>query len=188
MSDVEIERWLCDTLQRTVTRDPYATSRIMRRVRAAAKEMPSPRTPFQRQGVRHSIVGLALAASIGSITTVSTLNPAADGLRGRSTSAVIGDSVASSLRDTLRLVRLLFEDPTARHVTVIGDFNRWDTSSTTLARDAGTHRWSATLALRDGEHRYAFVVDGVRTIPLSVVPHRADDGHLYSLLHVARAN
>ena len=187
MSDVEIERWLSDALRRNVTRDPHATSRIMRRVRAAAKDMSGPRMPLLRHGVRHSIVGLALAAGIGSITTVSTLSPRADGARGRSTSAVIGDSVASTLRDTLRLVRLLFDDPGARRVAVVGDFNRWDAGTTTLVRDAVTHRWSTMLALRDGVHRYAFVVDGVRTIPLSVEPHRADDGLVYSLLHVARA-
>ena len=142
---------------------------------------------MSRHGRRHSIIGLALAAGIGSITTVSTLSPGAEGVRGRSTSAVIGESVASTLRDTLRLVRLLFDDPTARRVAMVGDFNGWDASSTTLVRDDGTHRWSATLALRDGVHRYAFVVDGVRTIPRSVERHRADDGLVYALLHVARA-
>ena len=187
MSDVEIEHWLSDALRRNVRRDPHATARIMRRVRAAAKDMSGPRTSFPRHGTRHSIIGLALAAGVGSITTVSTLSPRADGARGRSTSAVIGDSVASTLRDTLRLVRLLFDDPGARRVAVVGDFNRWDAGTTTLVRDAVTHRWSTMLALRDGVHRYAFVVDGVRTIPLSVAPHRADDGLVYSLLHVARA-
>lgn len=187
MSDVEIEQWLSDALRSNVTRDPHATARIMRRVRAAARDNSGARAPSMRHGIRHSIIGLALAAGIGSITTVSALNLPADGVRGRSTSAVIGDSVASTLRDTLRLVRLLFDDPGARHVAVVGDFNGWDASTTMLERDAGTHRWSATLALRDGAHRYAFVVDGVRTIPLSVKAHRADDGLVYSLLHVARA-
>ena len=187
MSDVEIERWLSDALRRNVTRDPHATARIMRRVRAEVTSGPRPRTPWRRFDVRHSIIGLALAAGIGSITTVSTLGPRADA-RGRSTSAVIGDSVASTLRDTLRLVRLLFDDAGARRVAVVGDFNRWDASTTALVRDEGTHRWSATLALRDGVHRYAFVVDGVRTIPLSVEPHQADDGLVYSLLHVAPAS
>ena len=163
-----------------------STARIMRRVRAVARDNPGPQAPM-RLGIRHSIIGLALAAGIGSITTASTLHPPAVGVRGWSTSAVIGDSVASTLRDTLRLVRLLFDDPRARHVAVVVDFNGWDASTTMLERDAGTHRWSATLALRDGAHRYAFVVDGVRTIPLSVKAHRADDGLVYSLLHVARA-
>ena len=187
MSDIEIERWLSHALRRNVMRDPHATTRIMRRVRAEAKSISRPRTPLLRFEVRHSIIGLALAAGIGSITTVSTLSPPSDGARGRSTSAVIGDSVASTLRDTLRLVRLLFDDPGARRVAVVGDFNGWDAGTTALVRDKGSNRWSATLALRDGMHRYAFVVDGVRTSPLSMAPHRADDGMVYSLLHVARA-
>ncbi len=188
MSDVEIERWLSSALLSNVTRNPRAAALIMRRVRAAATEMPRPRSSLLRSGRRHSIIGLALAAGIGSITTVSTLSPVAEGVRGQSTSAIIGDSVASTLRDTLRLVRLLFDDSTARRVAMVGDFNGWDPSMTTLVRDAGTHRWSATLALRDGVHRYAFVVDGVRTIPRSVEQHRANDGLVYALLHVAGAS
>ena len=186
MSDVEIERWLSDALRSNVASNPHAAARIMRRVRAAATELP--RTSLPRHGRRHSVIGLALAAGIGSITTVSTLSPGAEGVRGRSTSAVIGDSVASTLLDTLRLVRLLFDDSTARHVAVVGDFNRWGARGTTLVRDAGTHRWSATLALRDGVHRYAFVVDGIRTIPPSMEKHRADDGMVYALLHVGAAS
>jgi 1,4-alpha-glucan branching enzyme len=102
---------------------------------------------------------------------------------------VIGDSVAATLRDTLRLVRLMFDAPDARQVTVVGDFNGWRAGVTPLARDAPSHRWSATVALRDGVHRYAFVVDGTRWVPDPGAERvRADDGRVYSLLHVSRTS
>jgi hypothetical protein len=46
-----------------------------------------------------------------------------------------------------------------------------------MQRDERTGRWAVTLALHDGEHRYAIVVDNTRYAA----------GHGYSLLHVARA-
>ena len=186
MSDVEFERRVRAALHRDVTTDARATSRIMERVRAAANDMPKSREFFFRRGARHSVVGLALAAGIGSITTLSALLPPGAGARGGSTTAVIGDTVVSTLRDTLRLVRLIFDDPGARQVAVVGDFNGWRPGETPLARDAATHRWSATLALRDGAHRYAFVIDGTRWVPdPSARRVRTDGGRVYSLLHVA---
>jgi hypothetical protein len=187
VSDVEFERRVAAALLADVPTDVRARARIMARVRAAAEETPRPREPFIRRGSRHSIVGLALAAGIGSITTLTTLLPPGDA-RGGATGIVIGDTVVSTLRDTLRLVRLMFDDPGARRVAVVGDFNGWRVGETPLTRDAASHRWSATLALRDGAHRYAFVVDGTRWVAdPSARRARTDDGRVYSLLHVARA-
>jgi hypothetical protein len=189
VSDVEFEQRVCAALRWNVATDAGAKSRIMERVRAAASETPRTREPFFRRGARHSVVGLALAAGIGSITTLSTLLPPGGGARASATTVVIGDTVVSTLRDTLRLVRLMFDDPGARQVAVVGDFNGWRAGETPLAREAATHRWSATLALRDGAHRYAFVVDGTRWVPdPSADRVRADDGRVYSLLHVTRAS
>ncbi len=189
MSDVEFERRLRAALHADVPVDARAKARLMERVREASAERPPSRQPFFGRGARHSIVGLAVAAGVGSVTTLSALLPAGHDTDVGAKTAVIGDTVVSTLRDTLRLVRLMFDDPGARQVAVVGDFNGWRASSTPLAQDAATHRWSATLAMRDGAHRYAFVVDGTRWVPdPSAERVRADDGRVYSLLHVARAS
>lgn len=193
MSDVEFEQRVVAALRADVRTDvrtevsaeSRARSRIMERVRAAARQTPRSRDLVFRRGARHSIVGLALAAGVGSITTLSTLLPA-DASPGASSSVVIGDSVVSTLRDTLRLVRLMFHGPAARQVAVVGDFNGWRADSTPLAREDRTGRWSATLALHDGDHRFAFVVDGTRWVPdPSGRRVRTDDGRVFSILHVA---
>lgn len=192
MSDAEFERRVASALRAPVPTDARAKRAIMARVREAATEgllAGRGRRFAPRRGARHSLVGLALAAGIGSITTVSTMLPAAHGAGASATSVVIGDTVVATLRDTLRLVRLMFVDAGARRVSVVGDFNGWRADATPLQRDAATRHWSATLALRDGAHRFAFVVDGTRWVPDRAARGAlANDGRVFSLLHVARGS
>ena len=56
-------------------------------------------------------------------------------------------------------VQVVFRAPAATHVSVVGDFNAWDTHTDAMSRDPVTGLWSHTLALRPGRHVYAFVVD-----------------------------
>jgi hypothetical protein len=58
-----------------------------------------------------------------------------------------------------RSVQVVLRAPSARHVSVVGDFNAWDTHSDAMTRDPATGLWSHTLALRPGRHVYAFIVD-----------------------------
>ena len=171
--------------------DERARRAVMERVRQAAAERHPVRRrvdPWHRWS-RSSIVGVSLAAGIGGITTLSVVapetRPGASGL----SSVVLGDTVVSTLRDTLRLVRLMFDAPGARRVAVAGDFNRWDADATLLTRERGSRGWSVTLALRDGEHRYAFVVDGTRWVPDPRAERtvEGENGRIYSLLNVSRA-
>ena len=191
MSDVEFERRVERALRCPVPTSARARHAIMERVRDAVRAAPPHRTlPFSmHRTTRHSIIGLALAAGIGSLTTLSSLAPPArDGRAPVLTSTVIGDSVVGRVRDTLRLVRMIFDDPSARRVAVVGDFNGWRGDATPMQRDARTGRWAVTLALRDGEHRYAIVVDNTRWA--GDPPARSIDAtqHGYTLLHVAGAS
>jgi 1,4-alpha-glucan branching enzyme len=56
-------------------------------------------------------------------------------------------------------VQVVLRAPAAQHVSVVGDFNAWDTHADAMSRDPVTGLWSHTLALRPGRHVYAFVVD-----------------------------
>jgi len=187
VSDPEFERRLSAALHAPSAPHAGARGAIMARVRAlplAAR--PRRRTRPAARGARHSLAGLLLAAGIGSIGTMASLRQAlpTDGGPGV---MIVGDSVSATLRDTLRLVRLMFDDAEARRVAAVGDFNGWHADSTPLARVGTSHRWTATVALRDGAHRYAFVVDGARWAIDPAAPHlRGDDGRVVSLLHVAR--
>lgn len=192
MSEVEFERRVERALRAPVPSSVRAKQAIMERVRAAAREgVPRRMLPLSiGRTTRHSIIGVALAAGIGSITTLSSFSPAVHSVnvRGVATSTVIGDSVVDRLRDTLRLVRLIFDDPSARQVAVVGDFNGWRGDATRMQRDERTGRWAVTLALHDGEHRYAIVVDNTRWAGDQSARSGDSSRHVYSLLHVARAS
>jgi hypothetical protein len=187
------ERRVAQALQADVPlcRDERARRSVMERVRMAAADGHPVRRrsdPWHRWN-RSSIAGISLAAGIGGITTLSVVAPDARPAGATLSSVVIGDTVVSTLRDTLRLVRLMFDAPAARSVAVAGDFNRWDADATLLTRERGSRGWSVTLALRDGEHRYAFVVDGTRWVPDPRAERtaRGENGRIYSLLNVSRA-
>jgi hypothetical protein len=189
----EFERRVARALRADVPLgDEGARRRVMDGVRRAAAEgHPVARDGRWWRASRQSLVGLTLAAGIGGISTLSAILP--DGAGGPAqgiSSAVLGDTVASTLRDTLRLVRLMLDAPGARRVTVAGDFNAWGAPATPLALDLSTRRWSVTLALRAGEHRYAFVVDDTRWMPDPRADRRVRgaDGRVYSLLTVGRAS
>ena len=188
MSDVEFEQRLVAALRSPAPVSEDVRQRVMQRVHESAARTGGPRRHHVLRTVRpvrHSLVGLAMAASIGSVAVLSTMPR---GVRpGSERSGVIGDSVVATLRDTLRLVRLIFDDPGAREVAAVGDFNGWVTTATPMRRDAVTHRWSAVVAMRDGEQRYAFVVDDARWVPDPAVTPVRDGERLVSLLHVARA-
>jgi hypothetical protein len=192
MSDEELEQRLRRVLSTPVTTPAHAKEAIMRRVRHAAREDHRRRMmpPSFGRTARHSLIGVALAAGIGSVTTLSTIVPlrpaVADG--HGATSVVIGDSVVDRLRDTLRLVRLMFDDPAARHVAVVGDFNGWRADVTPMRREPASGRWEVQLALAEGEHRYAIVVDNTRWVGDSISRQAGASGQVYSLLHVVRAS
>jgi hypothetical protein len=189
----DFERRIEAALRAPVGSDVRARRDVMERVRRAASDGHTPRRRGEawHRRSRHSIIGLAFAAGVGGVTTLSALMPAAQRTVANGVSSVVlGDTVVSTLRDTLRLVRLMFDAPSARQVSVAGDFNQWGAHPTALARDPESQRWSVTLALRAGEHRYAFVVDETRWVPDPRAEHvtRGDDGRLYSLLNVGTAN
>lgn len=191
MSD-EFERLVANALRAPVRADAHAKALVMERVRgAAAQGYPRRRPDAWGRFARHSIVGLAFAAGVGGISTLSAILPASRGDEPAVSSVVLGDTVVGTLHDTLRLVRLMFDAPSARHVAVAGDFvpSSASMATTPLVRERDGRRWSITLALRDGEHRYAFVVDETRWVPDPRAERavRGDDGRLYSLLSVARA-
>ena len=62
-------------------------------------------------------------------------------------------------RKMVKPVSFILMVPEARSVTVVGDFNQWDSTVNPLTRriDGG---WSAMVELPHGHHRYQFLVDG----------------------------
>ncbi len=64
-----------------------------------------------------------------------------------------------SAKASTRLINFLYSAPNATQVSVIGDFNNWDSEAHPMVRqpDGG---WLARIPLHHGHHRYQFLVDG----------------------------
>ncbi len=53
--------------------------------------------------------------------------------------------------------------PEAKQVSIVGDFNNWETNATPMIRRPDD-QWVASLELSHGFHRYVFLVDGRPTL------------------------
>jgi hypothetical protein len=131
---------------------------IDRRVMQAIGDLPSRRARTwlnPRWTLRVSPLGaLAAAAAVTALVLGSHLLTRAQpdaGVARADTSEVAAPRV---------VMQFVLVAPQARAVSLVGDFNDWDLSSTQLVRQAGEGVWWVTVPLEPGRYRYAFVVDG----------------------------
>ncbi len=54
------------------------------------------------------------------------------------------------------MVTFVFVTHGATSVSLVGDFNQWDTDATPMTRIGNSSAWSVTLPLRKGRHTYQF--------------------------------
>lgn len=169
-------------LREPVAADPASKRRVMELVRessvpapgATVVARPLPQRSRAFAAIRRmrgadsrtsSASALATAAGIAVLLAVGSQERPTTSQPGRR--AVLGDSVASvasAIRDTLRIVQFMLTAPAASRVALAGDFNDWNTRGTPLARDSRDGRWTVTLALAPGRHRYAYVVDDTQWV------------------------
>ena len=161
-----------------VDRAPVALSaefetRVMAEVRRRARSpirrvwrgLVEPRDIELRLRVRPWVIWGAALATAAAVALLLTRPPqASEGARPVRVAA--GDSV---------YVRFVLYAPTARRVAVAGTFNQWDQNASPLARVGAGGVWTITLALPQGHHQYAFVVDGAQWVPDPAAPG-VDDG------------
>jgi len=161
-----------------VDRAPVALSaafetRVMAEVRRRARSpirrvwrgLVEPRDIELRLRVRPWVVWGAALATAAAVALLLTRPPqASEGARPVRVAA--GDSV---------YVRFVLYAPTAQRVAVAGTFNQWDQHASPLARVGAGGVWAITLALPQGHHQYAFVVDGAQWVPDPAAPG-VDDG------------
>jgi len=58
-------------------------------------------------------------------------------------------------------VQFEYFDPSAKIVTVVGDFNQWSPTVRPMKRDAGG-LWKVKVRLAPGSYQYKFVINGER--------------------------
>src|SRR2546429_2514823 len=133
-------------------------------IRRVWRGLVEPRDIELRLRVRPWVVwGAALAAAAAVALLLTRPPQASEGARPMRVAA--GDSV---------YVRFVLYAPTARRAAVAGTFNQWDQTASPLARVGAGGVWTITLALPQGHHQYALVVDGARWVPDPPAPRRDD--------------
>ncbi len=156
-TDDILER-VAETLKEPVAIDPGLDRRVMAEIeglRPAESEQPV-RPVFgwfsRRWTIRLSPVGgLAAAAGLATLVLVASLL-----MQSREPSPA---PVASAQGESATVTQFVLVAPTAKTVTLVGDFNDWNLSATKLARQDANGVWWVTVALPPGRYRYAFVVD-----------------------------
>ncbi|MEP6836337.1 MAG: hypothetical protein ABJB74_23305 [Gemmatimonas sp.] len=186
LDNTSLPEWAVGELQRPVHGTEAQRMRIMELVRTA--ERPRRRTTaafyprWYRRGVL-SPAGAAIAAVLAVVVTLGGL-PRSEGAPTAfwSEATVIRDTVvsseepmmrriASSIVDTLRIVRFAIRAPGATRVALSGEFNSWSKTTTWMKRDEKTGMWIARIAVPRNADRYAFVVDGDEMVS-GPTPHR----------------
>ena len=90
-----------------------------------------------------------------------------------------------------RLVQFVLVAPEAARVSLVGDFNDWDETATSLEPAASADGlWSVHVPLPPGRHQYAFVVDGTQWLadPAAPVAESDDFGTPNSVVTVAESS
>jgi len=124
------------------------------------------RRTWPRVGLASAAVGLVAAGLLAVWFAWPTLRANRPDPRSVATTPISDDAppvatLASDAADraALRAVQLVFRDPAAHRVSVVGDFTDWDAHQAPMTRDSASGLWSVSIALRPGRHVYAFLVD-----------------------------
>jgi predicted carbohydrate-binding protein with CBM48 len=198
---------LITELREPVAVDPASKRRLMELVREAplpaVLARPARLTPNRSRALATirrmrgdapraaSASTLATAAGIALVVLVGMQDRVDTGAPRSRRAIVIGDSVASvasAIRDTLRIVQFMLTAPAASRVALTGDFNGWDPRQIEMTRDSRDGRWAVTLALAPGRHSYAYVVDDTQWVrdPLGTAAEPNDLAPPRSVITVTR--
>ena len=193
----ELIRRAARELRRPVPIDPALDARVMAQVEAIVQREPTARGAeppsrlsaawaWLRQPRSISVSPLgALAAAAAVVLAVGFgIRDSALDRRGAGTSPAhvsTGPGIQTpAANPESRIpnpapVQFVLVAPGASAVSVVGDFNGWDSTATRLQPTAAGGVWSVMVPLEPGRHRYAFIVDGRQWRPDPSAPRARDD-------------
>jgi hypothetical protein len=174
-------QWIVNEARRPVTMDPGARERLMEAIRA--EEPPHAGLPvigWLLEPRRLTLPPLATLAAAAGLVGFGLLGGLAYNRDGRAPATEHPRDVAASpqLPDSVapRVVKFVLIAPQASRVSMVGDFNGWDSAATPAARQSDGS-WAIFVPLTPGRHVYSFVVDGTHFVPDPSAPVAPDDGY-----------
>lgn len=163
-----------------------ATARILAAVRSRRAQAPSRLTlvfEWMRQptfSVASAGILAAAALAVGFVTRASldALDQPAPSAQLATRPAPPADVPVVAAADAQNATRavpvqITFDAAGARNVSIVGDFNDWDSSAAPLTRFGPNGPWTATVKVMPGRHLYAFMVDG-KLVADPRAPHERD--------------
>ena len=146
--------------------DPAFDARVMAQIRADR----APRlTPWQwlvrPRSIRISpLGGLGLAGALAATMMLALSLDRTTPVGTPPEPAVVATaSETAAPAAPVQTVQFVLRAPRATSVTLVGDFNDWDTASTPMQKAAGD-LWTITIPLTAGRYTYTFIVDGKRWV------------------------
>lgn len=169
MTDPELDpyvEWIAREAKRAVVVDPMAVERVL----ACVRQEPRPSTrvaPWRwivepRALPLSPLISAAIAAGLVGIGILlgSFVFDRGGQPTGRPPAVAGNNSPRSPLSDSVRVIKFVLVAPHASTVSVVGDFNNWDSLATPMTRTPTGGTWSVAIQLPAGRHVYAFVVNG----------------------------
>ena len=146
--------------------DPRAVSRIVAAAAAARVSPAEDDTPLSTPrrvvpwawtlgvAAAAAFAGFTLRGSFRSTPESTVASASAPAAQIQTIPVAVGDLDLLPIATAFTL-----ENATANRVSLVGDFNKWNPTSTRLVRQPGTAMWSVVLPIVPGRHMYAFMVD-----------------------------
>ena len=185
MTDFELDpivERIVHEARRPVAVDPDARERLHAVIRA---ELGSDRASGQWNSPKPRAISLtmprfaALAAGLIGIGVLFGMG-SSFGRDSRMTGqSLTAGGTPTHLPASDSVVTFVFPAPTAEKVSVVGDFNQWNTSATPMHRIGNTDFWSVTVPMSVGRHIFSYFAvtkDGERWSADPTRPAAPDDG------------
>ncbi len=162
-------------------KNPMATARILATVRARRAQAPNRLTlvmEWMRQpNFSFASAGMLAAAALAiGFVTRGAVSPRDEATPIASASAATAAPIIPAANtDAVRAVAvpITFDAANAKSVSIVGDFNGWDSTAAPLTRFGSNGPWTATVKIMPGRHTYAFMVDGKLVVDPRA-PHSRD--------------
>lgn len=174
-------QWIASEARRPVAVDPAARRRLLEAIHA--EPLPRRESRALRWVLRPRAIvlpPLATAALAAGLVAFGVLGGMAINRDGRRpTDQRHAEDASSRLPVSLmpRAVKFELVAPKAARVSLVGDFNGWDTAATPMTSQGADGTWTVFVPLQPGLHTYSFVIDGTHFLADPSAPVAPDDGY-----------
>jgi hypothetical protein len=163
---------LIERVARSLRPLPAGDSRAAARIMAAVRDRraPAPRRWMlalewmSQPALSVASAGLLAAAALAIGFVTRGALSGLDGTSSRPASTAVSAPLVATANEPRAVrpvpVQITFDAASAQRVSIVGDFNDWDSTASPLARFGSNGPWTVTVNVTPGRHLYAFMVDG----------------------------